>query len=127
MTLVRIFCTALFTSNNIKVLIQINAFLTDPKSSLNGQLFWQVLWLSISQVIMYIPIIIYLSIYSRSGDLHGQIQAEWSTFLSRALAVHIPGDYVYSYHYLSIYLFSEWRPAWPLAKSKSRSARKASI
>ena len=32
---------------------------------------------------------------SRSGDLHGQIQAEWSTFLARALAVHIPGDYVY--------------------------------
>ena len=28
-TSVRIFCTTLFTNNNIKVMIQINAFLTD--------------------------------------------------------------------------------------------------
>ena len=30
-TRVRIFCTALFTNNNIKVVIQINAFLMDLK------------------------------------------------------------------------------------------------
>ena len=29
-TRVRIFCTTLFTNNNIKVVIQINAFLADP-------------------------------------------------------------------------------------------------
>ena len=32
-TRVRIFCTTLFTNNNIKVVIQINAFLTDCKHS----------------------------------------------------------------------------------------------
>jgi len=28
---------------------------------------------------------------SRTGDLDGQIQAEWSTFMARAMAVHVPG------------------------------------
>ena len=28
---------------------------------------------------------------SRTGDLYGQIQAEWSTFMARAMAVHVPG------------------------------------